>query len=151
MKSLGKLIRERRKSKKPIWTADDLGTKLGGDLTRDKSYISKIEKGHILPSPKIMARLQELLGDDLGKIYEQVKRSLAKLDPLDKMLLSDWESSTDTVSTISIKVRKKISEAQKKNIAKSIESLRKKRQAFDKDYEKQKKRIMDLYGFTIPF
>jgi hypothetical protein len=98
-----------------------------------------------------MARLQELLGDDLGKIYEQEKRSLAKLDPLDKMLLSDWESSTDTVSTISIKVRKKISEAQKKKIAKSIESLRKKRQAFDKDYEKQKKRIMDLYGFTIPF
>ena len=138
MKRLGEMIIKRRKEKDNMSAAE-----LARRVKVHRSYITKIEKDGLLPLPKVMKRIQKVLGDDLGAIYEKEQATRLKYDNMDKKLLDSRMSVADTASTLSIKGTIKITKKDQQAIEKSLEKLRQEKKKFDAIYEKEKKKILD--------
>ena len=136
MKQLGQIISKRREDKG--WS----GAELARRIKVHRSYITKIEKDGLLPLPKVMKKIQKILGDDLGAIYEKEQATRLKYDDMDKKLLDSRKSVTDTASTLSIKGTVKITKKDQRAIEKSLEKLREEKRKFDALYEREKKKIL---------
>lgn len=110
-----------------------------------RSYITKIEKDGLLPAPDIMRKIQKVLGNDLGAIYEKERDALSglKYNDIDKKLLDNRAPVAETASTLSLKGSVKITEKDQREIEKSLELLRNEKKKFDTIYEKEKKKILN--------
>ena len=136
MKQLGQIISKRREDKGLS------GAELARRIGVHRSYVTKIEKDGLLPLPKVMKKIQKVLGDDLGAIYEKEQATRLKYDEMDKKLLDSRMSVADTASTLSIKGTVKITEKDQREIKKSLEKLRQEKKKFDAIYEREKKKIL---------